>query len=267
MLIKRLSFLLCLSLLSSIGYSQTTIAGTVYDKKTGMPAPYVTVNLKTEQVYSRADEEGTFKIYSVKNIASDTLIFTSIGFLSTKLAVSDLKGPLKIGLIEDVKQLKEVSISNREMILGKYTKSKYKPTLGTAMITRRFKKTDDFEYLKRIVIWRKTDKLSGKKKTRYRIKIFNSKDSYGPPNGVVYEQILVDDTNQAELVIDLTKYHILLPTNHFFVGIERLATKDGALEEPRVNTVKDRQYSWVKMFGESEWKNIFIKPAITATVM
>lgn len=258
---------LFLALLFNNSTAQITISGVVTDEKTGEILPYVTVQLKSENRYSRADENGVFKIYPTKRIASDTLVFSSIGYLQVSVKIGQETNDLKVKMKQDVTQLQEVKISGREMILGRYTKSGYKPYKGTSMITRRFIKEDGYTRLKSIVIWRKTDRFSGKGKAKFRITIYNSEDNYGPPNGVVYEQIVVDDTDKDELVVDLLKYRILLPTNYFFVGVERIADPKKKNLEPLVYTTDDRQYSWVKLFGENNWQNIYIKPAIAAIVM
>lgn len=264
---QRLLLLLFLVLFYTVALAQTTISGVVTDQKTGETLPYVTVFLKSENMYSRADENGAFKIYPSKRIPNDTLVFTSISYLSAKVVIGQITNNLKVTLQQDVTLLREVKISGREMILGAYTKSGHEPQKGTTMITRRFMKEDGYNYLKRVVIWRKPDRLSGKGKAMFRITIFNSEDGYRPPNGVVYEQILVEDTDKAEIVVDLIKYHILLPTNYFFVGVERIKGPKKQQLEPLIYTTKDRQYSWVKLFGENGWQNIYVKPAISATVM
>lgn len=263
----RIVVFLLLAFFTEHALAQIKFAGVITDQKTGQPVPYVTMNLKLENVYSRADDHGVFKIYSVKSLPNDTLIFTSIGYRSYKIAVSDIKGDLKIYLKEDVATLKEVSISGRkEMILGAYKKKGYKAFTGLTMMTRRFMKKDGYSYLKTVSFLRKTDKLSGKGKARFRITIYNSESNSGPPNDVVYEQILVEDTIEPVITVDLMKYHILLPTNFFFIGIERL-DESGDFLDPKVNTVRDIQHSWTKPISSSSWRRIYEKPAITATVI
>ncbi|MES2454900.1 MAG: carboxypeptidase-like regulatory domain-containing protein [Bacteroidota bacterium] len=264
---SRLSLLLFLLLCCSSTIAQITISGSVVDEKTGEVIPYVTVQLKSENKYSRTDEDGLFKIYPNKRTAMDTLVFSSIGYLQKKVAIAQLDNDLKVTMAPDVTQLKEVKISLREMTLGKYTKdANYKPMKGTSMVTHRFMKKDDYSYLKKVIIWRKPDRLYGKQKAKFRITIYNSEDNFGPPNGVVYEQILVDDTDQEELVVDLMKYNILLPTNYFFVGVERLDSKNKNLV-PFVYVTPTAKYCWVKLFRKKEWRNAYALPAIVAVVM
>jgi len=252
-----------------VGVGQfSTLRGIISDKKTGQVIPYVTVNLTVERVYSRADDAGAFKIYSLKHFGNDTLLFTSIGYLPFKVPVKDITGEVKIALTESVNQLKEVTIGRgSEMILGKFKRPGYKPFEGASMMTRRFRKEDGYSYLQSISLLRKTDKLSGKGKAQFRISVYNSESDSGAPDGIVYEQILIADTKESELFIDLRKYHILLPTDFFFVSVERVSTADGKPLDPKVNTLKDRQHSWVKKFGSMEWQRIYHKPAITATVL
>lgn len=264
---SRLSLLLFLMLFYNIAMAQITISGIVTDTKTGEVLPYVTVQLRSENRYSRTDENGVFKIYPSKRIANDTLVFSSIGFLSVRVAIDQLTNVLRVKMKQDVTQLREVKISNREMILGKHNKTGFHPFKGTSTITYRFMKEGDYSYLKRVVIWRKRDRLSGKGKTKFRITIYNSEDNYGPPNDVVYEQILVDDTDKDELVVDLLKYRILLPTNYFFVGVERIDGEKQKNLEPWLYTIKAKKYSWVKSFEDDNWKKIYMRPAIVAVVM
>jgi len=267
MFYPRLSLLVFLVLFSLTAIAQIKITGIVSDEKTGEPLPYVTIQLKSENRYSRADENGVFKLYPSKQIANDTLVFSCIGYFPVSLKVGQAGNDLRIKMKQDVTQLREVTISGREMILGKYTKNGYGPYKGTSTITRRFAKNDGYTYLKRVMIWRKPDRLSGKNKTKFRITVYNSENGFDPPDGVIYEQILVDYTDKDELVIDLLKYRILLPTNFFFVGVERITYPKKKNLEPWVYTTTDRQYSWVKDFGENYWRNIYVKPAIAAIVM
>ena len=252
-----------------VGVSQiSTFKGIISDKKTGQVIPYVTVNLTVAHVYSRADEAGAFKIYSLKNFGNDTLLFTSIGYLPFKVPVKDITGEVNIALTESVNYLSEVSISRRpEMILGKFKRPGYKPFEGASMMTRRFRKEDGYSYLQSISLLRKTDRLSGKGKAQFRVSVYNSESDSGAPDGIVYEQILTADTKETELFVDLRKYHILLPTDFFFVGVERVSIADGKPLDPKVNTLKDKQHSWVKKFGSMEWQRIYHRPAITATVL
>ena len=265
----HLVVLLLLSLLFSYNtvIGQLTLSGVVTDEKTGETLPYVTVQLKSENRYSRSDEHGVFKIYPAKVIRTDTLVFTSIGFHKTSVAIDRSSNDLQIIMKQDVTQLHEVKISTRERVLGKHTKNGYKPFKGSSVITHRFMKEDDYSYLKRVVIWRKTDKLSGKGKTKFRITIYNSEDNYGPPNGVVYEQILIDDTDKEELVVDLLKYRILLPTNYFFVGVERISGPKQKNQDPGLYSIKTKKYCWVKSSVNDDWTKEYMRPAIVAVVM
>jgi hypothetical protein len=263
----HLSLFLFLVSFCNIAMAQIIISGIVTDEKTGEVLPYVTVQLKSENRYSRSDENGVFKVYPAKRIANDTLVFSSIGFLPVRVAIELSANDLRIKMKQDVTQLREVKISNRESILGKHNKIGFKPFKGTSTITYRFMKEDDYSYLKRVMIWRKRDRLSGKGKTKFRITIYNSEDNYGPPNGVVYEQILVDDGDKDELTVDLLKYRILLPTNYFFVGVERIEGPKQKNREPWLYTIEAKKYCWIKSFGDDEWKKIYMRPAIVAVVM
>lgn len=265
----RYSLLLTFVLLCGLCHAQKTISGTVFSKKTGKPLPFITMKLKAENVTSRAHENGAFNIYSVKNLPNDTLEFSGVGYLSVKIPVNDIKGELKVVLNEDVKRLKEVAILDRQdMILGKYKKSGFSPYLGTSLVTRRFQKPDDYSYLKRVVFWRKTDKMSRKGKTKFRLVVYNSESESGPPDDLVYNgEIEVEETGKAELVIDLSEYDILLPSNFFFIGVERITVPEAEKYEPKVYASKAEKHSWVKLFGDTAWKKIWITPAITATVM
>ena len=64
---SRLSLMLFLALLCNAAIAQISISGIINDEKTGEALPYVTVWLVSENRYSRADENGIFKTYSLKH--------------------------------------------------------------------------------------------------------------------------------------------------------------------------------------------------------
>src|SRR5690349_21422875 len=99
---QRFSLLLFLVLFCTVALAQTTISGVVTDQNTGQTIPYVTIRLKSENRYSRGDENGAFKIYPSNRIPNDTLVFTSIGYFPVKVTIDQTTNNLKVPLRQDI---------------------------------------------------------------------------------------------------------------------------------------------------------------------
>lgn len=76
-----------LLLFSAIGYSQTTITGTVKSAQTNAPIPFANVILNNGEDATITDDEGNFSIIS--NAATDVLKFSSIGYSSRTYTIGN----------------------------------------------------------------------------------------------------------------------------------------------------------------------------------
>src|SRR5699024_994297 len=91
---------LCFLLTMTYGYSQDqlVVKGTVKGQKDGVPIPYVNVLVKGTNQGSTTDFDGN---YSIEASSDAVLVFSSIGFKTTEVAV-DSRAIVNVDLAEDV---------------------------------------------------------------------------------------------------------------------------------------------------------------------
>jgi TonB-linked SusC/RagA family outer membrane protein len=96
------------SVFSLFAQSQATISGTVVDEKGGS-LPGATVRYKNNNaLVVMTDANGNFTIKT--DPAASVLVASFTGYLSREVALSSIKGVLKIALVPDVKALDEVAV-------------------------------------------------------------------------------------------------------------------------------------------------------------
>ena len=94
--------------ISAIGYSQTTVTGTVTDATNGMTIPFVNV-LSSNGEATTTDENGSFTIEISNN--EDILTFSSIGYITQTLPVGGDNTEFLIQLKEATTSLDEVVVT------------------------------------------------------------------------------------------------------------------------------------------------------------
>ena len=94
-----------------------TIMGKVTDDK-GMPLPYANIGLYEKNVGTLSDPDGTFEITLPAASSDDSLMFSSVGYETKKIAVSGLglsKSHHNIRLTSAAILLDEVTVSDRKL--------------------------------------------------------------------------------------------------------------------------------------------------------
>ena len=102
-----LFFLLFCSL---TGFSQQAWKGTVYDAKSHDPVPFATLKLLGKDGGMIANEDGRYYLPAGVFLKSDSVLVSSVGYVSRRIAVRSLKDSANIGLTPMVYDLKEVNI-------------------------------------------------------------------------------------------------------------------------------------------------------------
>jgi len=69
-------------------FGQKTYKGVVIDKENFLKVPYATIGLCKENIGINADENGSFTLQSLKPEPNDTLIISSVGFLTERIPIS-----------------------------------------------------------------------------------------------------------------------------------------------------------------------------------
>ncbi len=104
---KKITILIIL--LGFYGYSQSTIEGFIFDKKTNESLPYATIKIiSSSNYYTITNEDGMFEVYS--KFANDSIEVRFLGFKTKKIPLSYFKNNSKLYLTPNVNQLNEVII-------------------------------------------------------------------------------------------------------------------------------------------------------------
>ena len=111
--VASMIFLLCLCAESMA----QNITGVVTDAATGDSIPFASLKYRGHKVSAVADHAGRF---SIERRNGWTLVFSTVGYKNTRVAITDtLKGPLRIQLTPDSKELDEVTVKSKR---GKYSR-------------------------------------------------------------------------------------------------------------------------------------------------
>jgi len=110
----KISILIIIILFSNILLAQQTkIRGKIIDKNTKDAIPFVNISLQNTTDGTTSDVEGNF--YLQTNKQSDTLIFSSVGFISQKIKINKLAyNELNIELVAEDFTLEEVTVKPTE---------------------------------------------------------------------------------------------------------------------------------------------------------
>ncbi|WP_256007506.1 carboxypeptidase-like regulatory domain-containing protein [Pedobacter deserti] len=220
-------FILLQILFLSTARAQREVSGKILSAKTQEAIPFATViSLRTKQG-ARPDAYGAFKLILSETAVNDTLVFNAVGYLPHKLAVKDVQIGANISLMEDVKTLREVTITDkaREKVVGNY-----KVIPKTTRVNyggewaRRFVMPENYEYIKEVRVAREIGYHEFSSKTKFRIHFYlaDSKTK-GPGQRISHELIEVDDFDNSTIVVSLSKYDIQIkPGTVFFISIETL---------------------------------------------
>jgi len=106
----RFCLILLLIICSLTAFSQQAYKGVVFDTKTRDPVPFATLRLLGKEGGMIANEDGRYYLPAVIFLKTDTILVSSVGYVSRKVAVRSLRDSANIGLKPMVYTLKEVSV-------------------------------------------------------------------------------------------------------------------------------------------------------------
>lgn len=105
--IKKSGCILIAALMFSAAYAQNiSVSGNVTDASTGEPVPYVSIHLEGSMTGTNSDNEGH---YSISVPHDGTLVFSSIGYKTTKVAIAS-SGIIDVALHPDSEYLDETIV-------------------------------------------------------------------------------------------------------------------------------------------------------------
>ncbi|GAA4315302.1 hypothetical protein GCM10023149_11850 [Mucilaginibacter gynuensis] len=224
--------------------AQRTYVGSVVDKNTKEPLAYVTITLIKENIVTGTDTTGAFRLISRKIIRDDSIAFTSVGYITVKIAASALVKSRVIMMQQDEVILNEVKITSKEVKrkeikLGSF--SVYDPGFGASPIyysnyvqaARKFISPNNTSWLRsvrvaRLIRFPIDDPVEGyynyrNGRTRFRIRIYAVDPvTGGPGKSICRDTIELQNNRNTFIEIDLTKNNIRITEKDFFIAVEWL---------------------------------------------
>lgn len=233
-----------LVLLPTLLIVQEQIAkGVILDKETDTPIPYVNISILDSKVGTSSDEDGQYRLEIEEIFLDKNIHLSSLGYKDTILLASTFLKLKTIKLIPLYEELDEVIIPKK--FKEKFTEiNKIKPKKlrgGYAAGTKPWilalyfpfnKKYKETEYLNQLKVYVNRSMRIKKYQSKFRIRIYNV-----DKNGMPGEDILLDDIiaetedKQNEVVIDLSEYNLIFPSDGLYVALEGLAIPYNAFED------------------------------------
>ncbi len=213
-------------LLPAISFAQSTFTGTVIDKKNAAKLPFATVSLVKENIGVNSDENGYFVLKTHHLIADDTLVISSVGYVSKKIAVSIADSNLNIRLDEQIATLDEVVIDPNY----KWTTSTlndfancgdhFIATSGyMQQAAQQFHISKEYARLVKLRICRAPGRPG---KSTFRIRVYDIDTLTGGPGIDLCDKVIEVKSGNATVKVNLESYNISIPHQDFFVAIEWL---------------------------------------------
>ena len=210
------------------GFSQSEIRGKVFDRQTNRPLRGVSIGLISSKRGTLTDTTGYFNFYLPRAKKTDTLIFSSVGFLPLKITVAEARLLSQFHLTEAYRDMKGVTVkafSNRSS-----TGSIYE----SAAFFRGWNYEKTGGEIGRIITLPETEY----KLEKVKFKINNTCDSclfqlhirsvlYNLPGNdlltdsislLINHQMVWSNVRMPEF--DLSEYNIVLQGKQIFVGVE-----------------------------------------------
>ena len=268
-LIRRIiwSVAFMLLIIHSAG-AQSIFEGQVMDKTTQLAIPSVTVSLLREKLTTSTNSQGYYKLDSELTVENDTLIFSSVGYISYRLPTSDYLPNVFILLQPSSTSLDQVDITRRKLEttringfdLGQIKRdleSAPTPFSSQFAYAKLFTAAKSNALLTKIELGRiafesKTiTKISPSQvmpliksnpKTRFIIHVLSASPLSKSPDVILFSKLISLDDNFIWVTIDLSKEGIVLNEKDFFIAVEWLRIPYNEVVKlewaPRVRKVK-----------------------------
>lgn len=275
---KRLILFLLLLSYSAI---HAQVSFFVFSSETKKPIPYVTIRIDNENEAIYTDESGKF---ALKTLSSEKrLIFSSVGYEKALVGVNEIRDtiflkPKVVRLSEMIivkkKNKRSLKFGKMEGEISQITDFTTIPNGGLYSVAKYFPEDrifNEMPFLKRI----KIRTHSQTKDTFLKVKLY-TKGENGEPDGMLYDQDIIGEVKKGVdriLTIDVSKLDIILPSDGFFVAVERMipeeekmVTKEGRIISLKANghgpgLIKVKDYTvidtWMTNKGIwTKWKNL-----------
>lgn len=219
---RKLLFLL----LPICASAQKTYTGTIVNQRTNDKIPFATVGLIKENIGTNADEAGNFTLISKAGKPNDSLIISSVGYETLKLALVSFSNPV-IPLQEKQGYLKEVTVTARQKWIyetlsktGECGISAVTSNGAQTQIARIFHAPVENAILSQVWIC-KTNPFFENHKTIFRLRVYDMDTLTKGPAHELCDQVIEIKTSAKTVTVDIEQYKIHIPRD-FFVAIEWL---------------------------------------------
>jgi len=213
-------------------YAQTTVKGTIIDKKTNEPIPYASIGIKGKMLGTLSNENGYFEMPLKTTVDSDSLKVSAIGYQTKSYSMKQVAAfsDEKIALNESAVSLNEVVIKPTKTITKVLGNKNYNTNIQCAFqgADNNYKGVQaaiKANNKKGRLIWIENfnffiSKNEVKDSAVFRLN-FYKEDKDGMPGDNILRQPIVFKTKTTSGIVsvDLKKYNINTD-NDFFISLE-----------------------------------------------
>lgn len=216
-------------------FAQQKFTGTVIDSVTKNIIPFATLEIMGKRLGTTANDKGIFYWNIDDKHFNDTVTISALGYYKKMILLKDMlsQNPIKIKLDSKVFDLPVYEIKNKTKpeIIKAGSKKLFMLFSGLygshGYITALYIKTDSNMdgILKSVGVY---ITKHGKPQATLQIRLFKvCQDSLYPGDDIIKEPILISGSDGGKWEdIDISKYHIPIPRNGFFLGVERVKTSE-----------------------------------------
>lgn len=224
---KKLFFFLFIS--TQLFSQRINFNGKLVDKETKEPIVYANLSFLNSNKGISSNEDGTFAMNLNKKYLDSKVHISCLNYKDTIVLAKDLyQNTLYLQSLNIV--LDEITLTKRieqSIILGEVEdRVEGVHTSGMRMLAKYFpndKRVKCCSYLEKIEI-HFAKKSNHRKKSKFRIRIFNKDDKTGLPNEDVLNINLPVEIEEGQKMtsIDISKYNLEMPENGLFIAFEKL---------------------------------------------
>src|SRR5215217_981654 len=291
-----IAILLILGVFPVAGNAQQFFEGQVINKISELPVSGVTVRLLKENFTASTNDRGYYKLNSENPVTGDTLVFSSVGYITFLLPVASYQKNALILLEASNESLNEVVVTDRKLKVLKLNnfsfanlkdqrddptnaKSQHgsKPTQPFSTpytFAKLFTAPDDNTILTTIELGRREfdesrypqrPLIMSNPNTRFRMHILSEAANTRKPGKVMFSTTVDLTDNALWVSIDLSKENLVIPWKRFFVAIEWLRIPYNELVKleyaPKIRKVKKNGKS---LLEDVSRYSILYQPALVA---
>ena len=270
--ICKVSYILCVLLIFLLNdaIAQDTYEGQVMEKDSMTAISSVSVTLVKEKIVVKTNARGYFRIDSENGVPNDTLVFTSVGYLTYNVAVSDFVNNSFIIMNPSSTALKQVDVTvrnlktlrlnafglqilkkDRDMSVPPFKPYIPKPYTTTYIYAKLFSSPEPNFTLMNIEFGRTVfddpfypilPTTKSNPRTKFFIHIMSVESQSGKPLKSIFTKQISLTENGKWVTIDLSKDNIDMPSKQFFIAIEWLRIPYNEIvqlgQTPRVRRLK-----------------------------